>query len=211
MRKTHDSVDLLRKKGHNNGVVVMVPAAAAVHRQKRSDTFVLYVTGITLTGRDFVVTCELFTKTRRRPTTRSNVENVKKRFRQLVLWARTVLSVFVFSNAPNAPMRIVRGSSEIDTKRLVAMFAATATTPTTITTTTTNKSRRQRRRRQRRVEEQEEEQEEEEEEATATTVTTVLTVVLSTCGSTADVVVVSSDPDHRPKNRPDRHRNGVSK
>ena len=63
----------------------MVPAAAAVHRQKRSDTFVLYATGITLTGRDFVVTCEPFTKTRRRPATRSNVENVKKRFRRLVL------------------------------------------------------------------------------------------------------------------------------
>ena len=189
-----------------------------VVQRRSSDTFVLYATGITLTGRDFVVTCEPFTKTRRRPTTRSNVENVKKRFRQLVLWARTVLSVFVFSNAPNAPMRIVRGSSEIDTKRLVATLpqrragslVAAATAPATITTATTNKSRRRRRRRQRRVEEQEEEQEEEE-EATATTVTTVLTVVLSTCGSAADVVVVSSDPDHRPKNRPDRHRNGVSK
>ena len=127
----------------------MVSAVATVHRQKRSDTFVLYATGITLTGRDFVVTCEPFTKTHRRPATRSNVENVKKRFRRLVLWARTVLSVFVFSNAPNAPMRIVRGSSEIDTKRLVATLpqrragslAVTTTTPTT-TTTTTNKSRR---------------------------------------------------------------------
>ena len=69
-----------------------------------------------LTGRDFVVICELFTKIWR-PVMRSNVENVKKRFRRLVLWARTVLSVFVFSNARNAPTRIVRGTTEIDTKK----------------------------------------------------------------------------------------------
>ena len=97
----------------------MVPAAAAVHRQKRSDTFVLYATAITLTGRDFVVICEPFTKTRRRPTTRSNVENVKKRFNQLVLWVRTVLFVFVFLNVRNAPTRIVQSINEIDMKLLV--------------------------------------------------------------------------------------------
>ena len=71
-----------------------------------------------LTGRDFVVICELFTKMWR-PVMRSNVENVKKRFNRLVLWVRTVLFVFVFSNVRNAPTRIVQGMSEIDMKLLV--------------------------------------------------------------------------------------------